>query len=94
MVAFSRSMMGLPKLLLMDEPSLGLAPNIVDDIFRIAKSIAKESGLTIIVVEQDVRKALKFADRGYVLENGIISISGTSDELMGNEEIKKAYLGF
>ena len=94
MVAFSRSMMGLPKLLLMDEPSLGLAPNIVDDIFRIAKCIAKESGLTIIVVEQDVRKALKFADRGYVLENGIISISGTSDELMGNEEIKKAYLGF
>ena len=78
----------------MDEPSLGLAPNIVDDIFRIAKKIAKENGLTIIVVEQDVRKALKFADRGYVLENGVISISGTSDELMGNEEIKKAYLGF
>ena len=94
MVAFSRSMMGLPKVLLMDEPSLGLAPNIVDDIFRIAKKIAKENGLTIIVVEQDVRKALKFADRGYVLENGVISISGTSDELMGNEEIKKAYLGF
>lgn len=94
MVAFSRAMMGLPKVLLMDEPSLGLAPNIVDDIFRIAKKIAKESGLTIIVVEQDVRKALKFADRGYVLENGVISISGTSEELMGNEEIKKAYLGF
>ena len=94
MVAFSRSMMGLPKVLLMDEPSLGLAPNIVDDIFRIAKKIATENGLTIIVVEQDVRKALKFADRGYVLENGVISISGTSDELMGNEEIKKAYLGF
>ena len=81
-------------MLLLDEPSLGLAPNIVDDIFRIAKKIAKENGLTIIVVEQDVRKALKFADRGYVLENGVISISGTSDELMGNEEIKKAYLGF
>ena len=78
----------------MDEPSIGLPPNIVDDIFRIAKKIAQERGLTIIVVEQDVRKALKFADRGYVLENGVISISGTSDELLGNEQIKKAYLGF
>lgn len=94
MVAFMRAMMGLPKVLLMDEPSLGLAPNIVDDIFRIAKQVAAESGLTIIVVEQDVRKALRFADRGYVLENGIITISGKANELMGNEEIKKAYLGF
>lgn len=94
MVAFSRAMMGLPKVLMMDEPSLGLAPNIVDDIFRIAGRVSKESGLTIIVVEQDVRKALKFADRGYVLENGLISISGTAKELLGNEEIKKAYLGF
>lgn len=94
MVAFSRGMMGLPKVLMMDEPSLGLAPNIVDDIFRIAKKVSKESGLTIVVVEQDVRKALKFADRGYVLENGVISITGTAGELLGNEEIKKAYLGF
>ena len=70
MVAVGRALIGLPKLLILDEPSLGLAPNIVDDIFRIAKKIAKENGLTIIVVEQDVRKALKFADRGYVLENG------------------------
>lgn len=94
MVAFSRAMMGLPKVLMMDEPSLGLAPNIVDDIFRIAKKVTEESGLTIVVVEQDVRKALKFADRGYVLENGVISITGSAKELLGNEEIKKAYLGF
>ena len=94
MVAFSRSMMGLPDVLLMDEPSLGLAPNIVDDIFRIAKEVVKESKLTVILVEQDVRKALKIADRGYVLENGVISLSGKAEELMSNEEVKKAYLGF
>ena len=93
MVAFSRGMMGLPKLLLMDEPSLGLAPAIVDDIFRIAKQVAQESGLTIILVEQDVRKALKLANRGYVLENGVINIQGTAQELLNNEEVKKAYLG-
>lgn len=94
MVAFSRGMMGLPKLLMMDEPSLGLAPNIVDDIFRIAKKVTREEGLTILVVEQDVRKALRLADRGYVLENGVINIKGTAEELLANEEIKKAYLGF
>lgn len=93
MVAFSRGMMGLPKLLLMDEPSLGLAPTIVDDIFRIAKRVTQESGLTIVLVEQDVRKALKLANRGYVLENGVINIKGTAKELLNNEEVKKAYLG-
>ncbi|MCD7735509.1 MAG: ABC transporter ATP-binding protein [Lachnospiraceae bacterium] len=93
MVAFSRAMMGLPKLLLMDEPSLGLAPNIVDDIFRIAKEISGETGLTIVLVEQDVKKALKLANRGYVLENGVINIEGTAKELLNNEEVKKAYLG-
>ena len=93
MVAFSRGMMGLPKLLMMDEPSLGLAPTIVDDIFKIAKRVAKESGLTIVLVEQDVRKALKLANRGYVLENGVINIKGTAEELLNNDEVKKAYLG-
>lgn len=93
MVAFSRGMMGLPKLLIMDEPSLGLAPNIVDDIFRIARKVAAESGITIILVEQDVRKALRLADRGYVLENGIINIEGSAQELLSNEDVKKAYLG-
>lgn len=94
MVAFSRGMMGLPKLFMMDEPSLGLAPTVVDAIFHIAKKVTVEEGLTIVLVEQDVRKALKLADRGYVLENGVINISGTAQELMKNEEVKKAYLGF
>lgn len=94
MVAFSRGMMGLPKLLIMDEPSLGLAPNIVDNIFDISKKISQETGLSIILVEQDVRKALRLADRGYVIENGHITISGTSQQLLSNNDIKKAYLGF
>jgi branched-chain amino acid transport system ATP-binding protein len=93
MVAFSRGLMGLPKLLMMDEPSLGLAPNIVDDIFRIAKKISEEDSLTVILVEQDVRKALKLANRGYVLENGVINIQGSAQELLSNEDVKKAYLG-
>lgn len=94
MLTFSRGMMQLPKLLIMDEPSLGLAPNIVDNIFQIAKTIAKEEGLSIILVEQDVRKALKIANRGYVIENGKITIQGTAQELLNNPEVKKAYLGF
>lgn len=94
MLAFSRGMMGLPRLLIMDEPSLGLAPNIVDNLFSIAKEVAKESGLTIILVEQDVRKALRIADRGYVIENGQITVTGTARELLNNDEVKKAYLGF
>lgn len=94
MLTFSRGMMQLPKLLIMDEPSLGLAPNIVDNIFQIAKSIAKETGMSIILVEQDVRKALKIADRGYVIENGAITIQGTAEQLLNDPAVKKAYLGF
>ncbi len=94
MVTFSRGMMQLPKLLIMDEPSLGLAPNIVDDIFNISRQISRETGLSIILVEQDVRKALRLADRGYVIENGRTTIEGTSAELLSNPEVKKAYLGF
>ena len=94
MLAFSRGMMGLPKLPIMDVRSLGLAPNIVDNIFSIAKEVAQESGLTIILVEQDVRKALRIANRGYVIENGQITVSGTAEELLNNDEVKKAYLGF
>ena len=93
MVAFSRGLMGLPKLFMIDEPSLGLAPNIVDEILEITKDISKNEGLTVILVEQDVRKALKVADRGYVVENGVINISGTAQELSANEQVKKAYLG-
>lgn len=93
MVAFARGMMGLPKVLMMDEPSLGLAPNIVDNILSITSEVAK-SGITVILVEQDVRKALRIADRGYVLENGEIRITGTAKELLSNAAVKKAYLGF
>lgn len=94
MVAFSRGMMQLPRLLIMDEPSLGLAPNIVDTIFRLSSEICRNSGLSIILVEQDVRKSLKIADRGYVIENGRITIEGTAQELLNSPEVKKAYLGF
>ena len=94
MLAIGRGMMSNPKLLMFDEPSLGLAPNIVDNIFSIAKEVAQESGLTIILVEQDVRKALRIANRGYVIENGQITVSGTAEELLNNDEVKKAYLGF
>lgn len=94
MLAFSRGIMQLPKLLIMDEPSLGLAPNIVDNIFSISKSIAQESGLSIILVEQDVRKALKIADRGYVIENGAVTIQGSAQQLLNDPQVKKAYLGF
>lgn len=94
MVAFARGMMEIPKILIMDEPSLGLAPNIVDSIFDIAKTIVADTGLSVILVEQDVRKALKLADRGYVLENGVVSIEGSASDLLVNPEVKKAYLGF
>lgn len=92
MVAFARGIMGLPKLLMMDEPSLGLAPNIVDNILNITKEVAK-SGIPVILVEQDVRKALRVADRGYVLENGVISIEGAAKELLNDPKVKTAYLG-
>ena len=94
MLAVGRALMSRPKVMMMDEPSLGLAPNIVDDIFRIARQVAEETGLTILLVEQDVRKALRLANRGYVLENGVVNITGTAEELSNNEDVKKAYLGF
>lgn len=93
MVAVARAMIGKPKLLILDEPSLGLAPNIVDDILRVASVMAKEEGLAVMLVEQDLTKALAAADRGYVVENGHIVLEGTSAELQSNEHVKKAYLG-
>lgn len=93
MVAVGRALIGLPRLLILDEPSLGLAPNIVDDILSVAHSMAKEQGISVILVEQDITKALRVADRGYVVENGKITLEGTSEELESNEHVKKAYLG-
>ena len=92
MLAVARALMSRPKLMMMDEPSLGLAPLIVRDIFSIIKEINK-NGVTILLIEQNANMALKTADRGYVLETGRISVEGTGAELLANEEVKKAYLG-
>ena len=93
MVAVARALIGMPKLLILDEPSLGLAPNIVDDILAVATSMAKNDGISVMLVEQDITKALACADRGYVIENGKIALEGTSASLSANEHVKKAYLG-
>ncbi len=92
MLVIGRAMMSKPKLLLLDEPSLGLAPLIVREITHLVRSL-REQGMTIIVVEQNVRAALEMADRGYVLERGRFVIDGTSGELMGDCRVQNAYLG-
>ena len=92
MLAIGRGLMSLPKLLMLDEPSLGLAPLMVKEIFRVINEINKQ-GTTILLVEQNVKQSLALANRGYVLENGRIVLSGNSDELLRNEHTKKAYLG-
>jgi branched-chain amino acid transport system ATP-binding protein len=93
MLAISRALMARPRLLLMDEPSLGLAPLIVRQIFEIIKKINSEANTTIFLVEQNANLALKVAHRGYVMENGRIIISDAAHNLLANEEVKKAYLG-
>lgn len=93
MLAISRALMARPKLLLLDEPSLGLAPIIVRQIFDIIKRINEEAGTTIFLVEQNANLALKVADRGYVMENGHITLEDTAENLLANEDVKKAYLG-
>ncbi|WP_432737016.1 ABC transporter ATP-binding protein [Maridesulfovibrio sp. FT414] len=93
MLAISRALMARPKLLLLDEPSLGLAPLIIRQIFEIIKKINEESGTTVFLVEQNANLALKTAHRGYVMENGEIILSDSSENLLANEDIKKAYLG-
>lgn len=92
MLAMGRALMSHPKILLMDEPSMGLSPLLVTEIFDIIKSINK-TGTTILLVEQNAKKALSISDRAYVLETGNIVLSGNSDELMHNKDIQKAYLG-
>ena len=83
----------MPKLLILDEPSLGLAPNIVDDILNVAKTLARETNISVLLVEQDITKALATADRGYVIENGRVALEGSAKDLSTNEHVKKAYLG-
>ena len=93
MLAISRALMTRPRLLLLDEPSLGLAPLIIRQIFDIIKRINKENGTTIFLVEQNANLALKSAHRGYVMENGVVTLADTSENLLANDDVKKAYLG-
>ena len=92
MLAIGRALMSRPRLLLLDEPSLGLAPLIAAEIFRIISHLCQEE-TTVLLVEQNVRAALKIANRAYVIETGKIVLEGTPEELLGNKEIKRAYLG-
>ena len=92
MLAVARALMSRPKVIMMDEPSLGLAPLIVKGIFDIIREINKQ-GVTVLLIEQNANMALKIADYAYVLETGRISLSGSGKELLANEEVKKAYLG-
>lgn len=93
MLAVGRALMSKPKILMMDEPSLGLAPLVVKDIFDIIKRLNKNSGMTILLIEQNANAALKIADYGYVLETGNIGLEGSGAELMSNEKVKELYLG-
>lgn len=93
MLAISRALMARPRLLLLDEPSLGLAPLIIKQIFDIIKQINKESNTTIFLVEQNANQALKLADRGYVMENGRITMVDSAANLLANDDVRKAYLG-
>ena len=92
MLAVARALMSRPKMIMMDEPSLGLAPLIVKDIFKIIKEINRR-GVTILLIEQNANMALQTADMAYVIETGEITLSGKGDELLKNEDVKKAYLG-
>ena len=93
MLAISRALMARPRVLLLDEPSLGLAPLIIKQIFEIIRKINKESNTTIFLVEQNANQALKLADRGYVMENGCISLVDSAENLLTNDDVRKAYLG-
>ena len=92
MLAVGRALMSKPKLLMMDEPSLGLAPLVVKDIFSIIRTI-RDSGVTVLLIEQNANAALKIADRGYVLETGRITLEGSGRELLSNPAVRSAYLG-
>ena len=92
MVAIGRGLMSLPKLLMFDEPSLGLAPILVREVFNVIKKI-REEGVTVLIVEQNTKQTLSIADRAYVLETGKITLQGTGQALLNDEHVKKAYLG-
>ena len=92
MLAIGRALMSNPKMLLLDEPSMGLSPLLVNEIFSIIRDV-NSSGMTVLLVEQNAKQALEIADRAYVLETGTISMSGPASELAANEKVRAAYLG-
>ena len=94
MLALARALMSRPRLLLLDEPSFGLAPLIVREFFRIVRELNENEGLTVLVVEQDARIALQSSARAYVLEVGRVALTGTSEQLQGDESIRRSYLGY
>ena len=94
MLALARALMSRPRLLLLDEPSLGLAPMIVREFFRTVRKLNQEDGLTVLVVEQDARIALASSNRAYVLEVGRVALTGPSSQLEGDESVRRSYLGY
>ncbi len=93
MLAIGRCLMGAPRLMMLDEPSLGLAPVVVEDVFRVVRDLNERDGLTIVLVEQNVAQSLALAHRGYVLENGRIVMSGSGRDLLADDRVRKAYVG-
>lgn len=93
MLAIGRALMAKPKLLLLDEPSMGLAPLVVQEIFAVIEKLRRDEGTTILLVEQNAKAALKMADRGYVLETGKVILEGAAEDLLENPEVQRAYLG-
>ncbi len=94
MLAIGRALMARPKLLILDEPSLGLAPILVEALFAIIKSLSEGEGITVLLAEQNANQALGIADYGYVLETGSVVLEDTSENLLSNEAVRRAYLGF
>ena len=92
MLAIGRGLMAEPRLLILDEPSLGLSPLLVEEMFNLISQL-RQQGLSILLVEQNVGQSLEVADRAYVMENGVIQFSGTPAELLGSDELRRAYLG-
>jgi branched-chain amino acid transport system ATP-binding protein len=94
MLAVGRALMSRPRLLLLDEPSLGLAPLVARTIFRIVSALNEDEGVSVLLVEQNARSALEIAARGYLLEAGVIAVEGESDSLRANESMQRVYLGY
>lgn len=93
MLAIGRALMSKPKMLLLDEPSMGLSPLLVKEIFRIIETINKQQGVTVLLVEQNAKMALNIADRGYVLETGNVTMEGKAADLISDPAVRSAYLG-